>query len=191
MDFIKTTSLRALSELTFQRKWIGIIWMSRKGIMIKIAKTGPAALSRSRGRTKRNGRPSNIRPAVGQHPNAHPSRLNKVRAHVPIREASSRGRPNQNHAAEAAHDRTAQTGKHRLAAVRHNSCTAADRAVRPGRPRPTSGRILRPKSSVRPSPTNNAKTLGHDRPTVPIADHDSRPKVPTDRPNGPVDRSRF
>ncbi|CAA7021661.1 unnamed protein product [Microthlaspi erraticum] len=37
MDFIKTSSLRALSELTFQRNWIGIIWMSRNEVMIKIS----------------------------------------------------------------------------------------------------------------------------------------------------------
>ncbi|CAA7043692.1 unnamed protein product [Microthlaspi erraticum] len=48
MDFIKTSSLRALIELTFQRKWNGLIWMSRKGVIAKIAKTGPAALSRNR-----------------------------------------------------------------------------------------------------------------------------------------------
>ncbi|CAA7032054.1 unnamed protein product [Microthlaspi erraticum] len=35
MDFIKTSSLRALIELTFQRNWNGLIWMSRKGVTTK------------------------------------------------------------------------------------------------------------------------------------------------------------
>ncbi|CAA7045892.1 unnamed protein product [Microthlaspi erraticum] len=35
MDFIKTSSLRALIELTFQRNWNGLIWMSRKGVIPK------------------------------------------------------------------------------------------------------------------------------------------------------------
>ncbi|CAA7028393.1 unnamed protein product [Microthlaspi erraticum] len=35
MDFIKTSSLRALIELTFQRNWNGLIWMSRKGVITK------------------------------------------------------------------------------------------------------------------------------------------------------------
>ncbi|CAA7035339.1 unnamed protein product [Microthlaspi erraticum] len=44
MDFIKTSSPRALSELTLQRNWIGIIWMSRSEDMIKLVKTGPDGL---------------------------------------------------------------------------------------------------------------------------------------------------
>ncbi|CAA7047631.1 unnamed protein product [Microthlaspi erraticum] len=41
MDFIKTSSPRALSELTLQHNWIGIIWMSRSEDMIKLMKTRP------------------------------------------------------------------------------------------------------------------------------------------------------
>ncbi|CAA7043524.1 unnamed protein product [Microthlaspi erraticum] len=41
MDFIKTSSLRALIELTFQRNWNGLIWMSRKGVIAKRVKTAP------------------------------------------------------------------------------------------------------------------------------------------------------
>ncbi|CAA7021329.1 unnamed protein product [Microthlaspi erraticum] len=41
MDFIKTSSLRALIELTFQRNWNGLIWMSRKGVTTKRVKTAP------------------------------------------------------------------------------------------------------------------------------------------------------
>ncbi|CAA7045044.1 unnamed protein product [Microthlaspi erraticum] len=46
MDFIKTSSLRALIELTFQRNWNGLIWMSRKGVITKRVKTVQTALSR-------------------------------------------------------------------------------------------------------------------------------------------------
>ncbi|CAA7016403.1 unnamed protein product [Microthlaspi erraticum] len=41
MDFIKTSSLRALIELTFQRNWNGFIWMSRKGVIAKRVKAAP------------------------------------------------------------------------------------------------------------------------------------------------------
>ncbi|CAA7021417.1 unnamed protein product [Microthlaspi erraticum] len=153
--------------------------------MIKIAKTGPGgSIEKPRpkcgtaGRgTSVHGRPTSERSSVP---------LNNGRAHVPIREASSRGRPNQNHKAKP----------HEPGSIASRPCgtthTAAD-TVRPGRPRPTSGQILRPLSSVRPNPTNERKTLGHDRPTVPIADHDpiagrtSRPTVRTVRST----RSRF
>ncbi|CAA7058490.1 unnamed protein product [Microthlaspi erraticum] len=47
MDFIKTSSLRALIELTFQRNWNGLIWMSRKGVITKRVKTVQTALSRN------------------------------------------------------------------------------------------------------------------------------------------------
>ncbi|CAA7049267.1 unnamed protein product [Microthlaspi erraticum] len=47
MDFIKTSSLRALIELTFQRNWNGLIWMSRKGVTTKRVKTVQTALSRT------------------------------------------------------------------------------------------------------------------------------------------------
>ncbi|CAA7044592.1 unnamed protein product [Microthlaspi erraticum] len=46
MDFIKTSSLRALIELTFQRNWNGLIWMSRKGVTTKRVETVQTALSR-------------------------------------------------------------------------------------------------------------------------------------------------
>ncbi|CAA7040992.1 unnamed protein product [Microthlaspi erraticum] len=35
LQVIKTSSLRALIELTFQRNWNGLIWMSRKGVITK------------------------------------------------------------------------------------------------------------------------------------------------------------
>ncbi|CAA7051717.1 unnamed protein product [Microthlaspi erraticum] len=71
MDFIKTSSLRALIELTFQRNWNGLIWMSRKGVITKRVKTVQTALSRisaqprspaGRGNMFR-ARPNHIRPS--------------------------------------------------------------------------------------------------------------------------------
>ncbi|CAA7046323.1 unnamed protein product [Microthlaspi erraticum] len=41
MDFIKTSSLRAPIDLTFQRNWNGLIWMSRNGVITKRVKTAP------------------------------------------------------------------------------------------------------------------------------------------------------
>ncbi|CAA7030140.1 unnamed protein product [Microthlaspi erraticum] len=58
MDFIKTSSLRALIELTFQRNWNGLIWMSRKGVTTKRVKTVQTALSRISAQTAHSGRPS-------------------------------------------------------------------------------------------------------------------------------------
>ncbi|CAA7030844.1 unnamed protein product [Microthlaspi erraticum] len=46
MDFIKTSSLRALIELTFQRNWNGLIWMSRNGVITKRVETVQTVLSR-------------------------------------------------------------------------------------------------------------------------------------------------
>ncbi|CAA7014433.1 unnamed protein product [Microthlaspi erraticum] len=163
MDFIKTSSLRALSELTFQRNWIGIIWMSRKGVMIKIAKTGPDGSIENRP-TVRNGRPRNIirgRPTSALiRPAEHGRATYRPGKHRPAVGQTNHGR---SRARPYRANREAC-----LAAVRHNSCTAADRTVRPGRPshvRPNpSTNIIRP-----PTRRTNTKTLGHDRPTVPIA----------------------
>ncbi|CAA7043417.1 unnamed protein product [Microthlaspi erraticum] len=59
MDFIKTSSLRALIELTFQRNWNGLIWMSRKGVTTKRVKTVQTALSRISAQTAQTGWPRN------------------------------------------------------------------------------------------------------------------------------------
>ncbi|CAA7016512.1 unnamed protein product [Microthlaspi erraticum] len=61
MDFIKTSSLRALIELTFQRNWNGLIWMSRKGVIAKRVKTVQTALSRISAQPRRPaGRGTNV-----------------------------------------------------------------------------------------------------------------------------------
>ncbi|CAA7037704.1 unnamed protein product [Microthlaspi erraticum] len=66
MDFMKTSSLRALSELTFQRNWNGLIWMSRKGVTTKRVKTVQVVLSKNRGQAVHSGRPRNECFAIGQ-----------------------------------------------------------------------------------------------------------------------------
>ncbi|CAA7038944.1 unnamed protein product [Microthlaspi erraticum] len=123
MDFIKTSSLRALIELTFQRNWNGLIWMSRKGVTTKRVKTVQTALSRTAPKPRSPaGRGTN--PAVGHATTAH---------------------------ANAAHDHAARAGKQSLAAAQPVSRTTADGTVRAGKLRPASGRdFIGQSSSVRP-----------------------------------------
>ncbi|CAA7036880.1 unnamed protein product [Microthlaspi erraticum] len=98
MDFIKTSSLRALSELTFQRNWNGLIWMSRKGVITKRVKTVQTALSRTSGQAVQRlaendvplGQIKSVRLSLGQSSN-HPAE------HFTTREAMSRGRPRHAH----------------------------------------------------------------------------------------------
>ncbi|CAA7030162.1 unnamed protein product [Microthlaspi erraticum] len=180
---------RALSELTFQRNWIGIIWMSRKGVMIKIAKTGPGGSiekprpSGTAGRgTSVRGRPTSDIPVPPVHGRAT-YRPGKHRPAVGQTRITRR----------SAHDRTARTGRQRLAAARHNSRT------RPIAPSDQEGLVPRPAENLRPiyppgrTRRTNAKTLGHDRPDRadsrprPTAGRTSRPTVRTVRST----RSRF
>ncbi|CAA7040560.1 unnamed protein product [Microthlaspi erraticum] len=66
MDFIKTSSLRALIELTFQRNWNGLIWMSRKGVTTKRVKTAPDGSIENSAQTAQSGWPRNERSTLGQ-----------------------------------------------------------------------------------------------------------------------------
>ncbi|CAA7036488.1 unnamed protein product [Microthlaspi erraticum] len=66
MDFIKTSSLRALIELTFQRNWNGLIWMSRKGVIAKRVKTAPDGSIENQRPTAQSGWPRNECSALGQ-----------------------------------------------------------------------------------------------------------------------------
>ncbi|CAA7037711.1 unnamed protein product [Microthlaspi erraticum] len=111
------------------------------------------------------------------------------RAHVPTREASSRGRPNQNHTPEAAHDRTARTGKAtprgRAAQLMYRGRSDQEGLV----PRPAENL----GQSIHPSDPTNERENSRPRSTDRADSHtiDSRPNVPTDRPNGPVDPKPF
>ncbi|CAA7049998.1 unnamed protein product [Microthlaspi erraticum] len=66
MDFIKTSSLRALIELTFQRNWNGFIWMSRKGVIAKRVKAAPDGHIENHRPNTQTGWPRNDCSALGQ-----------------------------------------------------------------------------------------------------------------------------
>ncbi|CAA7041014.1 unnamed protein product [Microthlaspi erraticum] len=186
MDFIKTSSLRALIELTFQRNWNGLIWMSRKGVTTKRVKTVQTALSRISAQTAQSGWPRNVVP-LGQ--NIRPSEVSaKVQTtgrHSMTREYVPRSaKPHHRH---AAHDHAARAGKqasrprnllayHGRCAVRAGKNVPSGREHRPIFTRPTSGR----RESIRPRPFRSPR---HD----PII----RPIVPTDRPTPRSTRSPF
>ncbi|CAA7030420.1 unnamed protein product [Microthlaspi erraticum] len=143
MDFIKTSSLRALIELTFQRNWNGLIWMSRKGVITKRVETVQTALSRNSAQprspagreTMFRARPNHIRPT-------------EVSAKVPNRPADHATRPGKHcpavgqasnaHATPRTTKAREPGNKPRGRATR--SRTTADASVRAGKERPTSGR---------------------------------------------------
>ncbi|CAA7021502.1 unnamed protein product [Microthlaspi erraticum] len=191
MDFIKTSSLRALIELTFQRNWNGLIWMSRKGVTTKRVKTVQTALSRTApNRAVRlaeermfRARPNHIRPTEVSA---------KVQTDRPIthttRETLSRGRPSQR-SRHTAHDQSARAGKQ--ASRPRNRSAYHGRCIRPSRERTSH---VRPRiSSAKSHPLDHAgRPRIHPTPTVPTR-HDPivRPIVPHDRPNAAVDPKPF
>ncbi|CAA7060970.1 unnamed protein product [Microthlaspi erraticum] len=151
MDFIKTSSLRALIELTFQRNWNGLIWMSRKGVITKRVKTVQTALSRISAQPRSPaGRGTNV---------SRSARISSVR--LKSRPKSKTVRPNAittretkpavGHAttahATAAHDQRAS--REQASRPRNLSRTTADAPSEPGTTSRVRPRIHRP-SSVRP-----------------------------------------
>ncbi|CAA7048512.1 unnamed protein product [Microthlaspi erraticum] len=177
MDFIKTSSLRALIELTFQRNWNGLIWMSRKGVITKRVKTVQTALSRisaqprsPAGReTMFRARPKSFRPS-------------EVSAKVPNRPADHATRPGKHCPAVG----QAQTLTPRRA---RPSARAGKQASRPRNPFAYHGRCIRPSrertSHVRPRTIGQISIRRPRRPTV----NPSGPTVPTrPRPDCPADR---
>ncbi|CAA7049286.1 unnamed protein product [Microthlaspi erraticum] len=182
MDFIKTSSLRALIELTFQRNWNGLIWMSRKGVTTKRVKTVQTALSRisaqprspaGRG-TNVRARPNLVRPSEVS---AKVQTVGRSRNHDPGNIA--RGRPRHRH------DRARPKRASRENASRPRNLLAYHgRCIRPSRedyvPRPaeiSSAKFIRPTTAGRPRirPT----------PTVPTR---PQPDCPADRPARPSQR---
>ncbi|CAA7047135.1 unnamed protein product [Microthlaspi erraticum] len=177
MDFIKTSSLRALIELTFQRNWNGLIWMSRKGVITKRVKTVQTALSRKRP-TAQSGWPRNDVPRSAK---LQPSKSG--RAHV---------RPGKQVPRSAKHNHPPRARPCRASREVTPRGRATSRVPRPmhpsepGKPSHVRPRIHRPNlhppttaadhESVRPRPFR----LGHDHDPI-------RPIVPTDRPNAAVD----
>ncbi|CAA7021048.1 unnamed protein product [Microthlaspi erraticum] len=156
MDFIKTSSLRALIELTFQRNWNGLIWMSRKGVTTKRVETVQTALSR-----------------ISAQPRSPAGRGTMFRARPNCVRPSEVSAKVQNHSA----DHASRPGK--LPAVGH-ATTATPRRARPrrasrekaSRPRNSSHvprRTLRPSRELRPRPAENF--IGQTHPL----DHAGRP----------------
>ncbi|CAA7055888.1 unnamed protein product [Microthlaspi erraticum] len=182
MDFIKTSSLRALIELTFQRNWNGLIWMSRKGVITKRVKTVQTALSRKRP-TAQSGWPRNECSASAKNPSV---RSAKVQPHRPITHHDpgnmSRGRPSHTTHAMPRTTMPREPGTSLAAAqplAYHGRC-----AVRAGK----TSRV-RPRTSAKSHPSDPAADR-RIRPatTVPTRPRpDVRPIVPTDRPNAAVD----
>ncbi|CAA7040222.1 unnamed protein product [Microthlaspi erraticum] len=136
MDFIKTSSLRALIELTFQRNWNGLIWMSRKGVTTKRVETVQTALSRKQRPTAQSGWPRNACSALGQ----NCVRPSEVSAKV------------QNHSA----DHASRPGKLKPAVGHATTAYATPRTIMPRKPgsnasRPrNSSHVLGHDPTVRP-----------------------------------------
>ncbi|CAA7044587.1 unnamed protein product [Microthlaspi erraticum] len=186
MDFIKTSSLRALIELTFQRNWNGFIWMSRKGVIAKRVKTAPDGHIENQRPNAQTGWPRNdvprsaktvsVRLSLGQSP------IPIGRSRVTTRETSPRSAKPQ----PPRHNRA------RPKRASRESLAAAQLPHVPARTlRPTRGTMPR----VRPRPSANSirptagRPLHHPATTVPTQPktRPSRPTVRTPRST----RSRF
>ncbi|CAA7059842.1 unnamed protein product [Microthlaspi erraticum] len=191
MDFIKTSSLRALIELTFQRNWNGLIWMSRKGVIAKRVKTAPDGYIENQRRTRSPaGRGTNVPRSAKTvfRPTEVSAKVQPLgRSHITTRETL----PAVGQATtprHAAHDQAREPGtKPRGRATRsayHGRC------IRPSREeRPASGRRNhRPNPSVRP-PADH-ETSGPDR-SDSAKDPTVRPTVPTTVRTPRSTRSRF
>ncbi|CAA7028474.1 unnamed protein product [Microthlaspi erraticum] len=168
MDFIKTSSLRALIELTFQRNWNGLIWMSRKGVITKRVKTVQTALSRISAQPRSPAGRETMFPLGQSH-----IRPSEVSAKVPNRPADHASRPGK-------HPAVGQPQLH--ATPRTTMPREPGTSLAAAQPFAYHGRCIRPsreKSHVRP-------TENHPATTVPIATtrlsgRSSRPTVPTPR----------
>ncbi|CAA7030356.1 unnamed protein product [Microthlaspi erraticum] len=168
MDFIKTSSLRALIELTFQRNWNGLIWMSRKGVTTKRVKTVQTALSRISAQTAQSGWPRNDCFTLGQitsvrlksRPKFKPSADHASR---PGKLSPAVGQATTVTPRRARPCRASRETKPRGRAT--CSRTTADASVRAGKDVPSGREFIGQSSSVRPQrPTTNPS--GHDRSDV-------------------------
>ncbi|CAA7020046.1 unnamed protein product [Microthlaspi erraticum] len=192
MDFIKTSSLRALIELTFQRNWNGLIWMSRKGVITKRVETVQTALSKNSAQprspagreTMFRARPNHIRPSevsakVRNRPADHA---------ITTRETLSRGRPSQ----APRRTRTTMPREPGNKASRPRNPFRVPRPMHPSEP----GKNV-PRPAEKPSAKSHPPTTPADRESIrprPFRlGHDPivRPIVPHDRPNAAVDPKPF
>ncbi|CAA7053429.1 unnamed protein product [Microthlaspi erraticum] len=181
MDFIKTSSLRALIELTFQRNWNGFIWMSRKGVIAKRVKAAPdgyienqpeRAVRLAEERMFR-ARPKPYSVRLKSRPKSKPlGRSHTTRETLP---------------AVATPTRASRETKPRGRATR--SRTTADASVRAGKNVPRPAEKPSAKSSSADQPADH-ETSGHDRSDsakTRLSGRSSRPTVRTPRST----RSRF
>ncbi|CAA7046869.1 unnamed protein product [Microthlaspi erraticum] len=183
MDFIKTGSLRALIELTFQRKWNGLIWMSRKGVIAQKSEDCPKRLYR-----RTTAKPCR---AAG--------RGTKCSAVGQNQSVRLKSRPKFNRPADAHHDPGSNVPRSAtpqpLTPCRARPCRAS-REAKP-RGRATLTRVPRPMVPSEPGsrPASGRETIGQShRPTTgrPKSGHDrsdsARPDCPADRPDRPSER---
>ncbi|CAA7018847.1 unnamed protein product [Microthlaspi erraticum] len=189
MDFIKTSSLRALIELTFQRNWNGLIWMSRKGVIAKRVKTAPdGSIENQRPTRSPAGRGTNV-----------PRSAKTVSVRLKSRPKS---KPSADHATRPGKHCPAVGQAQRHATPRTTSARAGKQASRP-----RNFRVPRPMHPSEPGRTSHVRPRNH-RPNLSAdqpADHETirpdrsdsaqdptvRPIVPTDRPNAAVDPKPF
>ncbi|CAA7050016.1 unnamed protein product [Microthlaspi erraticum] len=182
MDFIKTSSLRALIELTFQRNWNGFIWMSRKGVIAKRVKAAPDGHIENQRRTRSPaGRGTNVprsAKTVSVRLKSRPkSKTTRPITHHDPGNLSPRSATPQRH---AAHDQSARAGEVTPRGRATHSRTTHEHPSDPGNSR------VRPRF---PSANLSARPQPADREI--IRPRPFRPIVPTDRPNAAVDPKPF
>ncbi|CAA7048958.1 unnamed protein product [Microthlaspi erraticum] len=153
MDFIKTSSLRALIELTFQRNWNGLIWMSRKGVIAKRVKTAPDGHIENQRPTAQSGWPRNMfraRPNVSVRLKSRPKSKPLGRSRITTRETKPAVGQPQRHA-------TPRTTKPREPGSNASRPRNSSRVPRtnapsdPGKLRPRPAETIGQISSVRPA----------------------------------------
>ncbi|CAA7023191.1 unnamed protein product [Microthlaspi erraticum] len=191
MDFIKTSSLRALIELTFQRNWNGFIWMSRKGVIAKRVKAAPDGHIENQRPNAQSGWPRNECSALGQ------NRIRPTEVSAKVQTIGrSRIRPGKHCPAvgQAKRHATPRTTKR---ASRETSLAAAQpvRVPRPMHPSEPGKNVPRPaeKPSAKSSPPTkpaDRETSGPDR-SDSAKDPTVRPTVPTTVRTPRSTRSRF
>ncbi|CAA7021531.1 unnamed protein product [Microthlaspi erraticum] len=170
MDFIKTSSLRALIELTFQRNWNGLIWMSRKGVTTKRVKTVQTALSRISAQP---------RSPAGRETCSRSAKVHSRPITITTRETCPAVGQAQRHATPRT---TSRASREQASRPRNPSRTTADASVRAGKNVPRPAENHRPNLIRRPAGRPNPS--GHDRSDSahdPMSGRSSRPTVPTPR----------
>ncbi|CAA7048677.1 unnamed protein product [Microthlaspi erraticum] len=192
MDFIKTSSLRALIELTFQRNWNGFIWMSRKGVIAKRVKAAPDGHIENQRRTRRPaGRGTNVpRSAKTVCPTDVSAKVQTTRPitqHDPGNIVPRSAKPTLHATPRTTNAREPGTS---LAAAQLTSRTTADASVRAGKNVPRPAEKPSAKSFIRPTKPADREIIRPDR-SDSAKDPTVRPTVPTTVRTPRSTRSRF